>query len=82
MDFYNCFKNLPQTFQPALTSDYLERRDQHTLSWGLYPQFDSKTMTYRELSKLEDVSKGVLPKQYITQHAPWLAAEITLEEAV
>jgi hypothetical protein len=38
-------------------------------------------MSYKDLSKLEDVLT-VPAKTYITQHAPWLAAEITLEEAL
>ncbi len=81
MDFFNCFKNLPQTFQPSFTSEYLERKDSHTLSWGLYPQFDSKTLTYRELSKLEEVQRTPT-KTYIASHVPYLASEITLEEAL
>jgi calmodulin len=79
MDFFNCFKNLPQTFQPAMTSEFLERKDKHTLSWGLYPQYDTKTMTYRELGKLEEVQR-VPTKTYIAKNPPGLAAEITLEE--
>ena len=62
-----------------MTSEYLERKDKHTLSWGLYPQFDTKTMTYRELAKLEEVQR-VPTKTFIAKNPPGLAAEITLEE--
>lgn len=49
MDFYNCFKNLPQSFQTSITTEPMEKSYKHTPSHGLYPQFDAKTMNYREL---------------------------------
>ena len=53
----------------------------HTPSWGLYPQFDSKTLQYRELNKLTDFMT-TNNKRFIELHAPWQGAEITLEEAL
>jgi centrin-3 len=81
MDFYNCFKNLPQSFQPTLTQEHLEKRYTNTPSFGLYPQFDSKTMSYKDLAKLEDYY-SLAPRQYVQRHQPFSACELTIEEAL
>ena len=80
MDFYNCFKNLPHSFQTSILTDPMEKSNLHTPSHGLYPQFDGKTMNYRELQKLEEFSK-VTPKQFIEMFHPMTGSEITIEEA-
>lgn len=49
LDFYNCFKNLPSSFQPSLTQENLEKKYSNTPSHGLYPEFDSQTLAYKDL---------------------------------
>jgi hypothetical protein len=80
IDFYNCFKNLPQSFQTSILTEPMEKSYRNTPSFGLYPQFDGKTMNYRELQKLEEFSK-VPPKKFIELFHPQLGSEITIEEA-
>jgi hypothetical protein len=67
IDFYNCFKNLPQFFQPSVTQEQLERKYRNTPSWGIYPEFDSRSLRYKDMKKLEDVAK-VPPKRFIELH--------------
>ena len=80
MDFYNCFKNLPMFFLPSFTQDFLEKRYAFTPSHGLYPEFESKSMTYKDLMKLEDVTKFPQKKFLELYGQGFLACEITLEE--
>ena len=81
IDFYNCFKNLPQFFQPSVTQDNLEKQGKFTPSSGFYPEFDSKTLQYKDLQKLEDVSKPTFnSKKYTEVYQPQLGCEIILEE--
>ncbi|TNV88020.1 hypothetical protein FGO68_gene1522 [Halteria grandinella] len=77
IDFYNCFKNLPKFFLPSFTQPVLEKKCQHTPSHGLYPDFDPRTLQYKDLSKLSDLAT---PKQFIEKHQPALACEFTIEE--
>lgn len=58
MDFYNCFKNLPQFFLPSFTQEFLEKRYLYAPSYGLYPEFDNKTMQYKDFFKLEEIVTG------------------------
>jgi hypothetical protein len=69
IDFYNCFKNLPKSFQPSITQEPMEKSYINTPSWGLYPQFDSRTMNYKDLQKLDDFAK-VIAKKFIEQYQP------------
>jgi hypothetical protein len=48
---------LPQFFQLSITQQHLEKKYMHTPSWGLYPEFDSKTMAYKDLQKMEEIAK-------------------------
>lgn len=64
----------------------LEKKNQaNTPSWGLYPEFDTKTMTYKDMHKLNDIANSyknpLNVKRYIEMHAPQIACELTLEEA-
>jgi hypothetical protein len=58
----------------------MEKSYLHTPSHGLYPQFDGKTMNYRELQKLEEFTK-VPAKKFIEMFHPQMGSEITIEEA-
>lgn len=57
----------------------MEKKYLNTPSYNLYPQFDSKTMHYRQLQKLEDFGK--LPaRKFIEMHQPSIGSELTIEE--
>jgi len=71
---------LPQFFQLSITQQHLEKKYMHTPSWGLYPEFDSKTMAYKDLQKMEEIAK-VNSKKYIEMYQPQLGCEVMLEEA-
>ena len=58
IDFYNCFKNLPTCFLPSFTTELFERRGLYTPSYGIYPEYDSKTMAYKDLQKLDQLNKA------------------------
>jgi Ca2+-binding EF-hand superfamily protein len=81
IDFYNCFKNLPKFFLPSFTQGQLEKKCQNAPSWGIYPEFDPKTLQYKELGKLSEVAK-LSAKQFIEKYVPNLGCELMLEECV
>lgn len=69
----------------------LEKQAQHTPSHGIHPEFDTRTMQYKDLQKLEEISHiqqaASVPngyqtavKRFIERHGPQLACEMTLEE--
>ena len=79
MDFFNCFKNLPQSFLPSFTTELFEKKFAFTPSHGISPHFDSKTMTYRDLRKCEDISR-LPPRKFIDLYSVHLSCEIQFEE--
>jgi len=62
-----------------VTQEQLERKYRNTPSWGLYPEFDSRSLRYKDMKKLEDVAK-VPAKRFIELHQPQLGSEITIDE--
>ena len=83
IDFYNAFKNLPRFFTPSFTTPLLEQRAANTPSFGIYPQFDSRSLQYKDLEKLHDmkVDKIEERKKFIDRYAPACGCEIVIEEA-
>lgn len=64
---------------PSFTTDIYEKKNQNTPSHGIFPEFDSRSMTYKDLQKCEDVGK--LPnKKFIDLYGPHLACEVQIEE--
>lgn len=49
IDFYNCFKNLPKFFLPSFTQPDLEKKCLYGPSHGIYPEFDPRTLQYKDL---------------------------------
>jgi hypothetical protein len=56
-----------------------EKKYQHTPSHGIYPEFESKTMSYKDLQKCEDVPK-VPARKYIDLYQGHLTCEVLIEE--
>jgi len=80
IEFYQCFKRLPSSFSLSFTQERLCKIGSNTPSYGLYPQFNCRTMTYKDLQHLFDLDK-TLPKRFVELNAPKISAELTIEEA-
>lgn len=80
VDFFNCFKGLPQNYAPSCTQERFEKHAMFTPSWGLFPMFNYNQMTYKDLTYLRNLDK-MPQKEFLKVYMPRLFSEISIEEA-